>query len=88
MISNTRIVLPVDIALTLVAKLMGPEVAHLAQLSLEYAPQPPLNAGRPQRLPPEFSRNCQGAWGQSMQEYRIVAERAAAKLGLQGKVQL
>lgn len=41
----------IDFALTLVAELAAPEVAQAIQLSLEYDPAPPFDAGRPERAP-------------------------------------
>jgi putative intracellular protease/amidase len=42
----------IDLALTVIAELFGPEAAQIAQLTLEYAPAPPFNAGRPETAPP------------------------------------
>jgi transcriptional regulator GlxA family with amidase domain len=42
-----------DFALTVAAELAGADVAQDLQLSLEYAPAPPFNAGRPETAPPE-----------------------------------
>jgi transcriptional regulator GlxA family with amidase domain len=41
----------IDMALHLVAKETGPEVAQAVQLALEYDPQPPFDAGSPQKAP-------------------------------------
>jgi transcriptional regulator GlxA family with amidase domain len=41
----------IDMALTLTALEYGEEVAQAIQLSLEYDPQPPLNAGSPGKAP-------------------------------------
>ena len=41
----------IDLALTLVAELSGPEVAQAIQLSIEYDPQPPFDAGAPSKAP-------------------------------------
>jgi len=43
----------IDFALTLAAELAGEETAQTIQLSLEYSPAPPFNAGRPETAPPE-----------------------------------
>ena len=43
----------IDFALTLAAEIAGAEVAQSIQLSLEYAPSPPFDAGRPETAPPE-----------------------------------
>lgn len=43
----------IDFALTLAAELSGEATAQGVQLFLEYAPEPPFNAGRPETAPPE-----------------------------------
>lgn len=40
-----------DMALTLAARLTSPEVAQAIQLGLEYDPQPPFDAGSPEKAP-------------------------------------
>jgi cyclohexyl-isocyanide hydratase len=42
----------IDFALTLAAEMEGDAVAQGVQLFLEYAPEPPFNAGRPESAPP------------------------------------
>ncbi len=44
----------IDMALTVIAELLGAEQAQMIQLGLEYAPEPPFNAGRPDLAPPEI----------------------------------
>lgn len=44
----------IDLALTLVARLAGPEVAQAIQLGIEYDPQPPFDAGAPSKAPAEL----------------------------------
>jgi putative intracellular protease/amidase len=44
----------IDMALTLVAKIAGPEVAQAIQLGIEYDPQPPFDAGSTEKAPPEI----------------------------------
>ncbi len=41
----------IDMALTLVAEIAGPEVAQTIQLGIEYDPQPPFDAGSPLKAP-------------------------------------
>jgi putative intracellular protease/amidase len=41
----------IDMALTLVAEVAGPEVAQTIQLGIEYDPQPPFDAGSPLKAP-------------------------------------
>jgi putative intracellular protease/amidase len=43
----------IDIALSIVADLKGPDVAKMIQLAIEYAPAPPFNSGRPETAEPE-----------------------------------
>lgn len=44
----------IDMALTLAAKIAGPEVAQALQLGIEYEPKPPFDCGSPERASPEL----------------------------------
>jgi putative intracellular protease/amidase len=44
----------IDMALTLAAKIAGPEVAQAIQLGIEYDPQPPFDAGSVDKAPAEI----------------------------------
>jgi transcriptional regulator GlxA family with amidase domain len=44
----------IDMALTLVARLYGHDMAEMAQLGVEYDPQPPFDAGAPSKARPEI----------------------------------
>jgi transcriptional regulator GlxA family with amidase domain len=44
----------IDMALTLVARIYGPEMAQVAQLAIEYDPHPPFDAGSPAKAPSEL----------------------------------
>ncbi len=44
----------IDLALTLVDRLHGPEVAQAIQLGIEYDPQPPHDTGSPSKAPAEI----------------------------------
>jgi transcriptional regulator GlxA family with amidase domain len=44
----------IDMALHLVKTINGREVAQAVQLGIEYDPQPPLDAGSPEKAPPEI----------------------------------
>ncbi len=44
----------IDMALTLVTEIFGPEVAQSVQLGIEYDPQPPHDAGAPEKAPMEI----------------------------------
>ena len=41
----------IDLALTLVGRMIGPDVARAIQLGIEYDPQPPFDAGAPSKAP-------------------------------------
>ena len=41
----------IDMALSLAARIAGPEVAQAIQLGIEYDPQPPFDAGAPEKAP-------------------------------------
>jgi transcriptional regulator GlxA family with amidase domain len=44
----------IDMALHLVSKEAGPEVAQSVQLAIEYDPEPPFDSGSPAKAPPEI----------------------------------
>jgi transcriptional regulator GlxA family with amidase domain len=44
----------IDMALRLVEHMHGTEMAEVVQLGIEYDPQPPFDAGSPQKAPPEI----------------------------------
>jgi transcriptional regulator GlxA family with amidase domain len=44
----------IDMALTLVAEIAGPEVAQAIQLGIEYDPQPPFDSGSTAKAAPEI----------------------------------
>ena len=41
----------IDMGLTLAARIAGDEFAQLLQLAIEYDPQPPFDAGSPEKVP-------------------------------------
>lgn len=51
-ISGGGVTAGIDFALTIAAELAGPDFAQAIQLSLEYAPCPPFELGRPETAPP------------------------------------
>ena len=44
----------IDMGLTLVAELVGPDMARAVQLAIEYDPQPPFDCGSPNKATPEL----------------------------------
>ena len=69
----------IDFVLALIAELRGQRVAEMVQLGLEYAPQPPFNAGRPDTAPPEVleALNARSAPGRAQRRARLDAWTAA-----------
>ncbi len=53
LISGGGVTAGIDMALTVAAVLVGRSEAETVQLSLEYAPAPPFDSGRPETAPPE-----------------------------------
>ena len=51
----------IDMALTLVARIAGDEVAQAIQLGIEYDPQPPFDAGSLSKASPEVIEMVRGA---------------------------
>ncbi len=54
----------VDFGLTLVAELVGEEFAKLVQLSAEYDPEPPFDAGSPSKAGPELVTKVRNRFAQ------------------------
>jgi transcriptional regulator GlxA family with amidase domain len=50
----------IDLALEVIAKLSGPEVAQSAQLNIEYDPQPPFDTGSPSKAPQAIKDTLSG----------------------------
>ena len=70
----------IDFALTVAAELAGSEFAQGIQLGLEYAPDPPFNAGRPETAPPEVLAAVLERMGGMMPKRTAEAQAAAARL--------
>jgi cyclohexyl-isocyanide hydratase len=68
----------IDFALALVAELGGREVAEGIQLDLEYAPEPPFEAGNPKTAPAPVVEAARSRFAPLIdQRERLVAEAAA-----------
>jgi cyclohexyl-isocyanide hydratase len=67
----------IDFALALIGRLWGADQAGLAQLSLEYDPQPPFDAGSPRSAPPVLVERVRAA----MTPYRERVLEAARRAG-------
>jgi cyclohexyl-isocyanide hydratase len=68
----------IDFGLAVVAELCGAETAKLIQLSIEYDPQPPFDAGSPERAGTALAQAARER-AQVRQERRLAATQAAAR---------
>jgi len=71
----------IDFALTLMAEVRGPEFAKAVQLSLEYDPAPPFDAGSPEKAGPELVATYQRRVAQLAPDREEKFRAAAARLG-------
>lgn len=70
----------IDMALTLMAELAGPEHAQAVQLGIEYAPAPPFDCGRPETAPPAVAQAVRERLSRLGPARVEAAQRAAARL--------
>jgi transcriptional regulator GlxA family with amidase domain len=70
-----------DMALTVAAEIAGRDFAQGLQLALEYAPEPPFAAGRPESAPPPVRAAVSARFEANWPAWRSAATRAAAALG-------
>ena len=66
----------IDFGLTLVAEIAGRTVAETVQLSIEYDPHPPFDAGDPARAPIEVKASLADRYAKSLQAYREALDLA------------
>jgi transcriptional regulator GlxA family with amidase domain len=71
----------IDMALSVLAELEGPDFARAVTLALEYAPEPPFEPGRPELAKPEILRTVSERLERLGSERRAAVARAAARLG-------
>jgi transcriptional regulator GlxA family with amidase domain len=69
----------IDMALTLMAEIAGPEHAQAVQLALEYAPDPPFDSGRPESAPPQILAAARQRY-ERVRPARVAAARQAASV--------
>src|SRR5437868_6105508 len=74
----------IDFALTVAAQAFGPELAQAIQLSIEYDPHPPFDAGTPERAEPALVEKVRAAAAKRQAERQAAVIEAAAKLSLPG----
>jgi cyclohexyl-isocyanide hydratase len=70
----------IDMALTVVAEVAGQGVAEAVQLAIEYAPEPPFQAGRPELASASVVAAVRGRFERLWPERLAIARRAAAAL--------
>jgi transcriptional regulator GlxA family with amidase domain len=68
----------IDFALVLIAELAGEDMAQAIQLGLEYAPEPPFNAGRPETAPPHIVASVKARMA-TMEDQRTAEVMRAAE---------
>jgi transcriptional regulator GlxA family with amidase domain len=70
----------IDFALTVVAEIAGDATAQAIQLAVEYAPDPPFHAGRPETAPLDVLARVQAVYGRGMDERWAAARKAGEAL--------
>ena len=70
----------IDFALCLLAQIAGDDVAQMIQLGLEYAPEPPFEAGRPETAPPQILARYRARMAPHAPARAAQAREAAARL--------
>lgn len=72
----------IDFGLTLIERMIDRATAERVQLTIEYAPAPPLRAGTPEQAGPEMVSAMRARRASMDSPARQAAERAAARLGI------
>lgn len=72
----------IDGALTVAARLRGEAAAQLIQLTMAYAPEPPFDAGTPERAPPAVLERARAAAADITARRTETARRIQDRLGL------
>ncbi|MCJ2046005.1 DJ-1/PfpI family protein [Methylobacterium sp. J-078] len=72
----------IDGALTVAARLRGEAAAQLIQLYMTYAPEPPFDAGTPERAPPAVLEQARAAAADITARRTETARRIQGRLGL------
>ncbi len=70
----------IDLGLAVAAEVAGQEMAQAIQLTLEYAPDPPFNAGRPELAPASVLAQVQARMAPVVEARRGAAVQAARRL--------
>lgn len=75
----------IDFALTVVADLMGAEVAKSIQLQMEYDPEPPFDVGSPRSAPEALVAEARDKIAPFIARRKAASERAAQALKTRGR---
>lgn len=70
----------IDLGLAIAAEVWSPDVAQEVQLSLEYAPAPPFDAGRPETAPPHILDAAKARMGPLIAKRADDVAKAAARM--------
>lgn len=70
----------IDMALAISAEIAGEAHAQAVQLAIEYAPEPPFDAGRPENARPEITALVRARFARVWPERLAAVERAARTL--------
>jgi transcriptional regulator GlxA family with amidase domain len=70
----------IDFALAVMAEIAGEDHAQSVQLSIEYAPAPPFNSGRPELAPSHILADTQRRYDRVRGTRTAAIQRAAARL--------
>jgi cyclohexyl-isocyanide hydratase len=70
----------IDFALTVVAEMAGLKTAQEIQLQIEYAPEPPFDAGAPETAPPDVVAAVRARGLPTRQAREALVQRAVARL--------
>ena len=72
----------IDAAFHLAAEVRGVPAAHLIQLEIAYAPEPPFQSGRPHTAPPEIVEAGRRNSAELIARREVTARRVGATLGI------
>jgi len=62
----------IDMALTLLGRMYGPQMAEMIQLAIEYDPQPPFDAGSPMKASPEIVEAVRGTLADTLSDDAVL----------------
>jgi cyclohexyl-isocyanide hydratase len=80
-ITGGGVIAGIDFGLSLIARLRSPAYAKTVQLYLEYDPQPPFNAGSPEKAPRVAREFLTEMYAEMVRAAHATARRAMSRLG-------